>query len=147
MTYVYFIGSKAALYPLLFLLTWGSSAILIPQIWCLWMLHIMSALEGVKQSVLSICQFVNLSVQWKKNFNLNIHVDRVKRFLKLTVAHCKKSDLCVLHRKQSCSVPSAFPINMRIVSHFNTSDMVFVDASYHGLSGICFRKDSVLLKF
>ena len=38
--------------------------------------------EGVKQSVLSVCQFVCLSV---KNFEIyNVNIDRVKRFPKLT---------------------------------------------------------------
>ena len=39
-------------------------------------------LEGVKQLVLSVCQFVSLSVQWKF---LNLNIDRVKWFLKLTL--------------------------------------------------------------
>ena len=62
--------------------------------------------EGVKQSVLSVCMSV---CQSGEKF-LNLNIDRVKRFPKLTVAlTLQKSDLCVPHRKQGNSIPSAFP--------------------------------------
>ena len=42
--------------------------------------------KGVKQLVLSVCQFVNLSVRQSGKKFLNLNIDRVKRFPKLTVA-------------------------------------------------------------
>ena len=55
---------------------------------------------------LSVCQFVSQSGE----IFLNLNIDRVKQFPNLTVAlTLQKSDLCVPHRKQSGSIPSAFP--------------------------------------
>ena len=60
--------------------------------------------EGVKQLVLSICQFVCQSGE-----NLNLNIDRVKRFPKLTVALiCKKVTYVYLIRSKAV-LPSAFP--------------------------------------
>ena len=41
--------------------------------------------EGVKQSVLSVCQFVCLFVSLSGEKFLNLNIDRVKRFPKLAV--------------------------------------------------------------
>ena len=69
--------------------------------------------EGVKQLVLSLCQFVSHSVcQFSEKF---LNISRIKRFVKLTVALsidiAKKSDLCVLHKHQSGSVPAYLAVS------------------------------------
>ena len=59
--------------------------------------------EGVKQFVcLSVSLFVSLVESFKSEYRQISKTDS-------SIDIVKKSDLCVPHRKQSSSVPSAFP--------------------------------------
>ena len=64
--------------------------------------------KGVKQSVLSVCQSVCQSDQSGEKF-LTLNIDRVKQFSNLTVALKKVTCVYLIRRKQSGSIPSAFP--------------------------------------
>ena len=78
--------------------------------------------EGVKQSFLSVS-----SVK-----NLNLNIDRVKYFLKLTVALTLQKKGCVPHREQSGSTYPLF--NVGIVRHFNMVNIMDTVESEYSLT-------------